>query len=139
MINHQVTESTTNVAFCESLKTRLDNLKNQVKAQAGHIDTINEQSHDNSRAILELHQFITDTVNHAEIRLHTNITKLNGKLSNEVDKKLAALEEKLTSAIARALVQPGRTPGSQRQYKPIGTSAGRGGRGRGSQGRGDRF
>ena len=53
-----------------------------------------------------------DTVNHAEIRLHANVKELNGNLSNEVDKKLDALEEKLISKIAKIFVQPGRTPGS---------------------------
>ena len=75
-----------------AIKTCLDNLKNQVNTQDSHIDTINERSHDNSRALLEIRQVITDTVNHAEIRLHTNVNKLNGKLSNEVMKNLKLLK-----------------------------------------------
>ena len=130
MINHQVTESTTNVALYEALKTRLDNLKNQVKAQAGHIDTINTRSHDNSRELLDIRKTITETVTHAEIKLCAHAKKLNDDLTEDIDKKLAALEEKLTNQIttgAIRLVQPGRKPGGQRQFKPIGTSAGRGG------------
>ena len=136
-MNNQVIGSTTNIDLnnlqerVDALTTRLDNLKNQVNTQDGYIDTINEHSHENSKHLLKICQVITDTVNHAEIRLHTNVTNLDSKQSSEVNAKLEALEEKLTSAIAKALVQPGHTPGSQHQYKPIGTSAGRGGRGRG--------
>ena len=116
IMNSQVIGSTTNIDLqnlqerVDALTTCLDNLKNQVNTQDSHIDTINERPHDNSRILLKICQVITDTVNHAEIRLHTNVNKLNSNLYNEVDKKLEALEEKLISKIAKAFVQPGRTP-----------------------------
>ena len=117
-MNSQVIVSTTNInlqnlkEIVDSLTTRLDNLKNQVNTQDGHIDTINEHSHDNSRTLLEICQAITDTVNHAEIKLCANVKEINDDLSKDVDKKRDALEEKLISKIAKTFVQPGHTPGS---------------------------
>ena len=77
----------------------LENLEKQVIAQAGHIDKINTRSHENSIQLLEIRKSIAETVNHAEIKLRAHTKKLNDDQTEDIDKKLAALEKKLVTKI----------------------------------------
>ena len=98
MMDNQVIGSTTNIDLqnlqgnLNALKTCLDNLKNRVNTQDGHIDTINKRSHDNSRQLLDICKTITDTVTHAEIKLCAHAKQLNDDLSEDVNKKLDQLD-----------------------------------------------
>ena len=48
---------------------------------------------------LDICKTITDTINHAEIKLHAHAKKLDDDQTEDIDKKLAALEQKLITKI----------------------------------------
>ena len=96
----------------DAIKKRLNDLKNQINDQDGHISTINERVNTNSQDVLKLCQVLADTITHAEIRLTVLVNNLNDKLSHQFDDKLKALKQEMINKIAKARVQPGRTPGS---------------------------
>ena len=96
----------------DTIKKRLNNLKNQINDQDYHISTINERANTCSQDVLKLCQVVTDTVTNAEIRFNTLVNKLNNMLSCQVNDKLEALKQEMISKIAKACVHPGRTPGS---------------------------
>ena len=71
-----------------SIKKNQEDTENQISAHKGHISTINEGFDTCRQAILDLCQWLKDSVTHAEIRVTTLV---HNELSQQFDEKLDVL------------------------------------------------